>query len=378
MATFKASARALDMLGRQQIAGRPTAISELFKNAHDAYADRVEVDYFRSNGLFILRDDGIGMTYNEFIERWLTLGTNSKLGSKMGIDPPFVTEGKKLRPVLGEKGIGRLAIAAIGPQVLILTRAIRKEIHHDLVACYIHWGLFVIPGIKLEDVRIPMREFEGGTLPTANEIDSMVKEVNENLTELRNHIPDQMLSKIRDEISQFIIDPCEIENWFDKPSLTGNEGIGTHFFIKPADKALEADLEIRTTQTRDDEESNLKRFLLGFSNTLTPSPNSIKMKTSFRYHKTDDDYSEQIGDNEFWTEEEFKKADHYIKGRFDEYGQFRGFVTIYGMEPDKHIVPWRKAQGRRTECGPFDINLAIVQGAFKGSSDKCVHFIYNS
>ncbi len=35
---FKASARALDMLGRQQIAGRPTAISELSKNAHDAYA----------------------------------------------------------------------------------------------------------------------------------------------------------------------------------------------------------------------------------------------------------------------------------------------------------------------------------------------------
>jgi len=41
MATFKARARALDMLGRQQIAGVPTAINELFKNAHDAYADRV-------------------------------------------------------------------------------------------------------------------------------------------------------------------------------------------------------------------------------------------------------------------------------------------------------------------------------------------------
>ena len=32
------------MLGRQQIAGIPTAISELFKNAHDAYATRVEAD----------------------------------------------------------------------------------------------------------------------------------------------------------------------------------------------------------------------------------------------------------------------------------------------------------------------------------------------
>ena len=32
MATFKTRARALDMLGRQQIAGIPTAINELFKN----------------------------------------------------------------------------------------------------------------------------------------------------------------------------------------------------------------------------------------------------------------------------------------------------------------------------------------------------------
>ena len=46
------------MLGRQQIAGIPTAISELFKNAHDAYADRVEVDYYRREGLFVLRDNG--------------------------------------------------------------------------------------------------------------------------------------------------------------------------------------------------------------------------------------------------------------------------------------------------------------------------------
>ena len=37
--SFKARARAVDMLGRQQIAGIPTAISELFMNAHEDYAD---------------------------------------------------------------------------------------------------------------------------------------------------------------------------------------------------------------------------------------------------------------------------------------------------------------------------------------------------
>lgn len=51
MANIRTKARALDMLGRQQIAGIPTALSELFKNAHDAYADNVEVDYIRKKKL---------------------------------------------------------------------------------------------------------------------------------------------------------------------------------------------------------------------------------------------------------------------------------------------------------------------------------------
>lgn len=130
------------MLGRQQIAGLPTAISELFKNAHDAYADHAEIDYYRSDRLFVLRDDGLGMTEEEFLQRWLTLGTESKMRVK-GIVPPPNAPNKKLRPMLGEKGVGRLAIAIIGPQVLVLTRAVRDGIKYDLVAAFIHWGLFV-------------------------------------------------------------------------------------------------------------------------------------------------------------------------------------------------------------------------------------------
>src|SRR3954447_21198451 len=116
MARFRTSARTVDMLGRQQIAGIPTAISELFKNAHDAYADCAEVDYYRSDGLFVLRDDGLGMTEEEFSERWLVLGTESKLGAAGGMEPPPRDPEKDPRPILGEKGIGRLAIGVIGPQ----------------------------------------------------------------------------------------------------------------------------------------------------------------------------------------------------------------------------------------------------------------------
>ena len=120
--TFKARARTLDMLGRQQIAGIPTAISELFKNAHDAYAERVEVDYYRHDGLFVLRDDGSGMATDEFVDRWLTIATETSVKRKRA-ESRLPKSAKRARPVLGEKGIGRLAIATIAPQVLVLTRA---------------------------------------------------------------------------------------------------------------------------------------------------------------------------------------------------------------------------------------------------------------
>jgi hypothetical protein len=109
MAQFIARARALDMLGRQQIAGIPTAITELFKNAHDAYADNVIVDYLRNDGLFVLRDDGYGMTRKDFEEKWLTLGTESKFNSKRDDTLPDIEQGKE-RPIMGEKVIGRLPL----------------------------------------------------------------------------------------------------------------------------------------------------------------------------------------------------------------------------------------------------------------------------
>lgn len=82
MAQFKTRARALDLLGRQQIAGIPTAINELIKNAHDAYADRFDIDFLRKENLLVLRDDGLGMTKEEFETRWLTIGTESKFANK--------------------------------------------------------------------------------------------------------------------------------------------------------------------------------------------------------------------------------------------------------------------------------------------------------
>lgn len=362
MATFKARARALDMLGRQQIAGIPTAISELFKNAHDAYADRVEADFYRTDGLFVLRDDGLGMTEEEFVQRWLTLGTESKLASK-GMAPPPVDPSKPRRRLLGEKGVGRLAIAIIGPQVLVLTRAKRGEALHDTVAAFIHWGLFECPGVDLDQIEIPIRTFPDGTLPDAADLWSMVSVFEDNLERLRDTLDDNTYAAILADLRRFDINPSEVDAYLQEMSLAG-EGHGTHFLIKPASEILVADMD----EGWDYGAPNLVKLLGGFSNTMTPGHKPPVLRPAFRDHKTEDLSDDLIEEGRFFTSDEFQNADHQIRGRFDEYGQFRGTVSVYGQEYPEHIVPWQGGHGVPTRCGPFVFQVAVVQGEARAST----------
>ncbi|WP_419935936.1 hypothetical protein [Candidatus Palauibacter sp.] len=111
----------------------------------------------------------------------------------------------------------------------------------------------------------------------------------------------------------------------------------------------------------------LKKALLGFTNPLGDD-DEPKIHTAFRDHKTDTYSADLIGENEFFTLSDFENADHQVKGRFDEYGQFQGSVWIYGEEVPGHIINWRNRGGRPTECGPFGITFAAIEGESKHST----------
>ncbi|MGO8669988.1 MAG: ATP-binding protein [Capsulimonadaceae bacterium] len=358
MAQFKARARALEMLGRQQIAGIPTAISELFKNAHDAYANNVVVDYYRSDRLFVLRDDGIGMTKKDFEDRWLALGTDSKLGASTSLSLPPIDPSKKPRAILGEKGIGRLAIAAIGDQVLIMTRAVCDTQPQLLVVAFIHWGLFECPGLDLSEIDFPLEEFANGQIPTQADVQALCDKLTNFVTQLGSRMPDLLSSKILHDIQSFKIDPVQVDRWVGAPSLT-NFGNGTQFIIYPANPSLTVNIEekpdVRTAP-------QLVKSLIGFSNTMTPDHEPPPMHVSFRYHRTDEYYDDLIDEDKFFTPDEFINADHRFRGTFDEYGQFRGSVSVYGEVTNEYEVPWSGSRGAMTDCGPFKIDLAYIPG----------------
>ncbi len=345
------------MLGRQQIAGIPTAISELFKNAHDAYADVAVADFFRSKGLFVLRDDGIGMTEEDFSDRWLMIGTEGKLRAKGRAQ--LQRPGYAQRPILGEKGIGRLAIAAIGPQVLLLTRPLAGDEPGELVVGMINWSVFELQTAELDQIEIPTLVLPAGQLPSGEQITAMAESIRRNVDAVKSEADKATVKRINAELDHFdTLSITEIEHALGSPSL--RESSGTHFFISPASPNLAAELTETTEPTV--EAAPLLKTLLGFSNTMAPGHRPPNLNTEFRDHWSDDAWSDLISESVFFTPSEFEAADHHFHGEFDEHGQFTGQVSVFGGEPVEWKHAWPAAHGKSTACGPFTIHIAYVQG----------------
>ena len=357
MAKVRVMARAIDMLGRQQIAGIPTAIQELFKNAHDAYADEVKVDYYRSDALFVLRDDGIGMTEQEFHQRWLTVGTDSKLeGGTLQL--PVPDEVDRPRPVLGEKGIGRLAIATIGPQVLVLTRSRRQKTGNGITAALVNWGVFQLPGIGIEDIDIPVVSLGPGESAGSELVELLREQAASEVERLRGRAADTRIDRIAADLRGFDVDLPSIYEDIGWKRLDREGDQGTHFFIYPADRIIELDMR----EPSRDQASSLLKGLVGFSNTMIPEAEKPPLVASFRDHQLDGTVDEVISPGSFWTPDEIKAADHRVTGKFDEDGVFHGLVRVYGGDPVAYVCSRPDPSSRRPECGPFALDFAYLQG----------------
>lgn len=98
------------------------AIAELIANSWDADAETVEVflpDKLGSDAEIVIKDDGVGMTFNECQSRYLNVGLCRRLDD--------VDEHSTLRnrPILGRKGIGKFA--GFGISEIIELETISRE-----------------------------------------------------------------------------------------------------------------------------------------------------------------------------------------------------------------------------------------------------------
>src|SRR6266498_479762 len=103
---FQAEGRLLQELGERLVASPEVALVELVKNAYDADASLCEVRFVDGSKQLIVRDDGLGMTFDAFANRWMRIATSSK--------QEHPVSRLYRRRVTGQKGIGRFAVRFLG------------------------------------------------------------------------------------------------------------------------------------------------------------------------------------------------------------------------------------------------------------------------
>ena len=103
---FRVSPSVLGPLGAEQLNDPALALLELVKNSWDADATRVKIKV--SGTQIRVSDNGHGMGAQAFRDKWLTIGTPNKRITKRSPGG---------RPLIGEKGLGRLATFALGRQL---------------------------------------------------------------------------------------------------------------------------------------------------------------------------------------------------------------------------------------------------------------------
>lgn len=118
--TFNISLSVLNHLGRNLYRNFITVLGEAISNSWDADAKNVWIHIDRENNHLIIKDDGEGMTSDDFQSKFLKIGYSKR---KDGTDKTGLQ-----RPFIGRKGIGKLALLSCAKRIHILTKTKDTEL----------------------------------------------------------------------------------------------------------------------------------------------------------------------------------------------------------------------------------------------------------
>jgi hypothetical protein len=118
--------------GRALLHDPVSAIVELVANSWDAGATRVDIDWpLMSGEMLQVRDNGEGMTEEQFLRRWLTLSYDRvrEQGESVAVvgKPHYAR-----RHAFGRNGIGRFAAFCFGTEYTVITAAAGKQINYSV------------------------------------------------------------------------------------------------------------------------------------------------------------------------------------------------------------------------------------------------------
>lgn len=158
---FTIDAGLIQRLGYELVGRAETAVSELIKNAYDADATIVDVDYIDSiqkGGTLIISDNGVGMTRTQLVNGFMRISSTDKIHNP--------TSERFHRTKAGRKGIGRFATQRLGEELTIVTQTTDAD---QAIKIIIDWNEYSIDK-DLSSITFPVeyvdKEKEEGTILT--------------------------------------------------------------------------------------------------------------------------------------------------------------------------------------------------------------------
>lgn len=147
---FKVSSALKDLVGKDLIVNDNVAIFELVKNAYDAYATKVEIEFLEDK--ITISDNGKGMTLEDLRDKWLFVGFSAKKdGTEEGAKQKSYRDTIK-RHYAGAKGIGRFSCDRLGKDLILKTRSNASGI---LETIHVDWTNFEVDQHKeFENIKI--------------------------------------------------------------------------------------------------------------------------------------------------------------------------------------------------------------------------------
>jgi len=360
MPTFRAKARAIDLLGKGQIADLPTAICELWKNGYDAYADNLSCDLYLKgyegikSPIFTLSDDGTGMSKEDIEDKWIVLGTDSRVRGVQAVSDEERLS-KEPRTPMGEKGIGRLSVAYLGPVMFMLT----KKKNEKCQVLFIDWRILENYNLYLDDVNIPLKEIS--SIQNASKIfQDSIDEFKLNFKRGNWHEHNDVVQKVIDDLGNIAIPDLLLEKIL--VNLLSKTGHGTIFIIIEPHELL---LELARGEKIDIPQTDAIKYLRSSLSGINNSFNDEKLfETSFWVHDSSGKY-DLISKQNFFNKEDVLNADHWLEGSFDENGFFTGELQVFNTILIHTYRPIRPPGS--TPYGPFKIRFGFIEGDAKNS-----------
>lgn len=375
---FKTRARTIDHLGRGQIADAPTAVSELWKNAWDAYATQVSLNIFDGHPtIAAVFDDGAGMSAADFTNRWLVVGTESKVDGPPPPPPKFFKGPPRQRQ--GEKGIGRLSAAFLAPATLVLS----QQEDGVMSAVLVDWRLFENPYLSLDEITLPVRTFvdpatvlsglSAMTEVILGNLGPIDKEGNRQLSPAWERFSQEERRDERMSTAETLLDfwsriPIEQRHLDEWPVMAELDTHGTALFMLGAHH----ELSVWLGSSHQDEEvekvkGRLKDILTGFTDTLAEKP--VRFEYEVLAYRGDIPRRILASSDIFYLEQ-FRDLEHTVEGAFDDAGVFRGKIKAFGKDLGERVIPPPRPlpSAPSERPGPFDFCIGTFEQVATSSS----------